>query len=554
MRCSFLCLALITAIYASTSSAQISDDEGNVSVQAPTSTLPDSWVKGPFIEIYVRGFKDSNGDGHGDLNGVIEKLDYLKSVGFTGIWLMPVFESEDHNHGYAPANFRQIERKYGSNADMQRLIAEAHQRGIGIMMDYIPNHAASTHPIFQASKQPDSPYRDWFIWGDAAAAEGWSGFTGAPWVETPNGWFYAVYDTYLPDFNWRNPAVMNFHLNNLKFWLNQGVDGFRMDAVGVLVENGPSNWQNQPENYSILQQFQQQLHAYPGQHPMICEGPGDVAGYASPEACGSAFAFGLQNAIIKSAQLGRVDRNLVSFLEKQPIARLGTFLSNHDTFAGVRLFNQLDGDLKAYRLAAATQYLIPGTPYTLYGEEVGMSMANAAAGGTDEQIRSTMPWTGEEFVVNDSGKKVYTFGGFTQLEQGRQKRLFRAGPDNSKTFNVADEEKDPNSLLSFYRDLIKLRRETPALLADDYQRVEALNSKNRQVDDAVFAFTRGSGADQVLVAINYGNSPRTVSVKAKLGAAIQGPFSSATILRQTKGKTELQIPAQSFAVYTLNQH
>lgn len=550
MRCSFLFLALISAIYANTASAQISEDEGDVAVQAVTSTLPDSWVKGPFIEIYVRGFKDSNGDGHGDLNGVIEKLDYLKSVGFTGIWLMPVFESEDHNHGYAPANFRQIERKYGSNADMQRLLTEAHQRGIGIMLDYIPNHAASTHPIFQASMQPDSPYRNWFVWSDAAGAEGWSGFTGAPWVETPNGWFYAVYDTYLPDFNWRNPAVMNFHLNNLKFWLNQGVDGFRMDAVGALVENGPSNWQNQPENYAILKQLQQQLQQYPGQHPMVCEGPGDPAGYASADACGSAFAFGLQNAIIKSAQLGRVDRNMVSFLEKQPVARMGTFLSNHDTFAGVRLFNQLDGDLKAYKLAAATQYLIPGTPYTLYGEEVGMSMASAAAGGTDEQIRSTMPWTGEQSTVDANGKTIYTFGGFTRLEQGRQKRLFRAGPENGKTFNVADEEKTSDSLLNFYRTLIKLRRDTPALLSDTYQRVEALNVTSRKIDDAVFAFIRGTGAEQVLVVINYGMSTASVNIKANPGTPLWQTL-EAKISRKPKGQIQIQLPAQSFEVYAM---
>lgn len=545
-----LFLTLITAAYATTASAQISEDEGDVPVQAVTSTLPDSWVKGPFVEIYVRGFKDSNGDGHGDLNGVIEKLDYLKSVGFTGIWLMPVFESEDHNHGYAPANFRQIERKYGSNADMQRLISEAHQRGIGIMLDYIPNHAASTHPIFQASMQPDSPYRNWFVWGDAAAAEGWSGFTGAPWVETPNGWFYAVYDTYLPDFNWRNPAVMNFHLNNLKYWLNQGVDGFRMDAVGALVENGPSNWQNQPENYGILKQLQQQLQQYPGQHPMVCEGPGDPAGYASADACGSAFAFGLQNAMIKSAQLGRVDRNMVSFLEKQPVARMGTFLSNHDTFAGVRLFNQLDGDLKAYKLAAATQYLIPGTPYNLYGEEVGMSMASAAAGGTDEQIRSTMPWTGEQSTVDANSKTIYTFGGFTHLEQGRQKRLFRAGPENGKTFNVADEENTPDSLLNFYRALIKLRHDTPALLSDTYQRIEALNAANRKVDDAVFAFTRGSGAERVLVVINYGMTAASVNIKANPGTPLW-QTQEVKLSRKSKGQIQIQLPAQSFEVYAL---
>lgn len=543
-----MCL-LLTPSLASAEAA--SPDQGEVAIAPQPSTLPASWIKGPFIEIYVRGFRDSNGDGKGDLRGVIEKLDYLKDMGFTGIWLMPVFKSEDDNHGYAVTNYRKVETAYGNNDDLRQLIQQAHQRGIGLMLDYIPNQAASRHPLFEASVDKNSPYRDWFNWANEQP-DGWSGFNGAPWVERDGSWFYAVYDPIMPDWNWRNPAVMDFHLNNLKFWLNQGVDGFRMDAVGPLVENGPLAWQNQPESMDVTHRFGQLLKQYPGTTWQVCEAPGDVAGFAAENACGSAFAFGLQTAIIKSVRLGRVDRELPDYLASKPMARLATFLSNHDTFAGVRLFNQLEGDLQDYRLAAATQYLLPGTPFTLYGEEVGLSMASGA-GGSDEQIRTLMSWTGDETLTNAEGKTVSTFGGFTALPAGRERRLFRAPADNWKTNNVASQQQDPHSLLNFYRQLIALRRGNASLMDGSYQRVDArLAGKKQLPQETVLSFIRELNGEQVLVAINYANKPAALSL-ALPGKSLEAlwPVSGAQT-RLKAGRLLLDLPAKRFAVYRLH--
>lgn len=530
----------------------LSPDQGEVQPTPLPSTLPAQWARGPFLEIYVRGFKDSNGDGHGDLAGVIEKLDYIKDLGFTGIWLMPIFDSEDRNHGYAVKNYRAVENTFGTNDDVRRLAAEAHRRGIGLILDYIPNQAASRHPLFEASSDPASPYRDWFVWS-SEQPEGWSGFTGEPWMPRNGAWYYAVYDPIMPDWNWRNAAVMDFHLNNLRYWLNQGVDGFRLDAVGPLVENGPVAWQNQPESLEVTRRFGEVLRQYPGSKYQVCEAPGDVPAYATDQACGSAFAFGLQSAIIRSVRLGRVDRELPSYVENMPMQRLATFLSNHDTFAGVRLYNQMEGDLEDYRLAAATQYLLPGIPFTLYGEELGLSMASSA-GGSDEQIRSLLPWHGEQTETRADGRTLSTFGGFTALPAGRERRLFRAPPDNWKTANVASEQADPASLLHFYKRLIALRTRTPALASGSWRRVEAraLHKGQLQAQQTALVFERELDGERVLVAINYSATPLRLSL----------PLARQTLTTLWdelphkplfKGKNlQLTLPGKRFAVWRLH--
>ena len=159
-------------------------DIGAVEVVKHDSGLPANWDRrGVFVEIYVRGYQDSNGDGIGDLAGLTSRLDYLKSLGVTGIWLMPVFKSEDHDHGYAVDNYREIDPDYGTLADFDRLLAEAHQRGIGIIIDYVINHSASAHPMFDdAYDHKNSPFTDWYIFKDSPQP-GWTTFAGDPWRE-----------------------------------------------------------------------------------------------------------------------------------------------------------------------------------------------------------------------------------------------------------------------------------------------------------------------------------------------------------------------------------
>ncbi|HJW12245.1 MAG TPA: alpha-amylase family glycosyl hydrolase [Albitalea sp.] len=500
-------------------------DIGPVEVVKHDSGLPADWDRrGVFVEIYVRGYQDSNGDGIGDLAGLTSRLDYLKSLGITGIWLMPVFKSEDHDHGYAVDNYREIDPDYGTLADFDRLLAEAHKRGIGIIIDYVINHSASAHPMFDdAYDHKNSAFTDWYIFKDSPQP-GWTTFAGDPWREAGSRWYYGVFSSDLPDFNLRNPAVVDFHLNNLKFWLNRGVDGFRFDAVGVLVENSAIAWENQPENHALMKRIQSLLAGY-GQRYMVCEAPSDPAAFAAADSCGSAFAFGIQKHILASIKIGRVMPDLLYNLRTLPVDRMGTFLSNHDAFAGARLFKQFNGDEKSYRIAAATLLTLPGRPFIYYGDEIGLSHAEPAA-NADHALRGPMSWNGEAHA------------GFSSSPD-----LFRPNVGNWTTHNVAAEERDPKSLLAWYKQLIALRRAEPALSVGSFTPLSAK-------DDPVFAFVREYQGAKLLVLMNYAYKDATVALPAGFKTSQWKPLfpAGARVHVNAKGKPTLKMAPQQVLV------
>ena len=481
-------LIAASAAAAATTVAAI-PDLGPVPMVRRDSPLPEDWARrGVFVEILVRAYQDSNGDGIGDLNGVTSRLDYLQRLGVRGIWLMPVFRSADRDHGYAVVNYREIEPDYGSLADFDRLLAEAHRRGIGVIVDYVMNHSASAHPLFESAQgSRASPYADWYLFSEDRP-RGWNTFAGEPWRQGRQRWYYAVFDPGMPDFNLRNPAVVDFHLDNLRFWLNRGVDGFRFDAVGVLFENGAIAWENQPENHALLRHVRALLDEY-GKRFMVCEAPGDPAAFAQPDSCGASFGFGLQKHIIASVKFARLRGDLLYTLEKLPVARLGTFLANHDFFAGARLMRQFAGDEPSYRLAAATLLTLPGTPFIYYGEEIGLG-ESAPVDHDDQAIRGPMAWS------------AAPHGGFTTAQ-----RPFRPLVSNWKTHHVAAQEADAGSLLNWYRGLIALRNAEPALALG---RFTALTQR----DAPVLAFTREHEDATLLVLINY--APREVALSLPL--------------------------------------
>jgi glycosidase len=478
-----------------------------------------------FVEILVRAYQDSDGDGIGDLNGVTARLDYLQSLGVRGIWLMPVFKSEDRDHGYAVVNYREIEPDYGTLADFDRLLAEAHRRGIGVIVDYVMNHSAAAHPLFEdAYDRRQSPYADWYIFSEDKP-RGWNTFSGEPWREGNQRWYYAVFDTGMPDFNLRNPKVVDFHLDNLRFWLNRGVDGFRFDAVGVLFENSAVGWENQPENHALLKRVNDLLGEY-GKRFMVCEAPSDPAPFAQPDSCGAAFGFGLQKHIIGSVKLGRLRADLLYNLEKLPVARMGTLLANHDFFAGARLMRQFAGDEKSYRVAAATLLTLPGTPFIYYGEEIGLGESSPVA-HDDQAIRGPMSWSAE------------ANGGFTSAAEP-----FRPLVSNWKTHNVAAQQADPGSLLNWYRGLIALRNAEPALALG---RFKPLTPR----DAPIFAFTREHEGSALLVLINYAYREASVALPLDAEPAAWAPVfppGAASPLSGRAGNLQVKMAPQQVVV------
>jgi glycosidase len=495
----------------------------------PGSSLPADWRSGVFMQIYVRGYQDSDGDGVGDLRGLISRLDYLKALGISGLWLMPVTRSQDRDHGYATSDYRNIEEDYGTLADFDELLRQAHARGIGVVIDYVLNHSAADHALFQhAQSGPADPYRDWYVWADPRP-EGWHIYGNNPWYETDHGAYFAGFWSEMPDFNLKNAQVLAWHHDNLRFWLNRGVDGFRFDAVGNLVENGPLAWEGQPENHRIMAEVRQLVHSY-AQRFMVCEAPGDAIGFAAADSCGCSFAFGHQNRIVGAA-LGSpaMVSQVAEYFDKAPADGMATFVSNHDSFAGQRLWDRVRGDPAAYRLAAATYLLQPGTPFIYYGEEIGMAGGLGLSG--DHKLRTPMSWRGDP--VN---------AGFSTVEP------FRAVSANVRSHNVEAQQADPDSLLSFYRGLIGLRNQRPSLRSGRYVAPRA--------EGWVMSFQRVAAQEHTLVVLNYKRDP----VRAKLvdlprGARLEplwsgGKAPAPTALRvDRRGQWRVQLPAQSVQVF-----
>lgn len=498
-------------------------DLGAVAVQSSASPLGADWSRGAFMQIYVRAYKDSNGDGLGDLQGLISKLDYLKDLGVKGLWLMPVTQSQDRDHGYAVKQYRDIETDYGTLEDFKTLLTQAHQRGMGVIIDYVINHSSDKHPLFlNASSSKLNTQRDYYVWQDSSPT-GWSIFGSNPWYNAGTGYYFGAFWSGMPDFNWKNDKVRTFHHDNLRYWLNLGVDGMRFDAVGNLVENSATAWNSQPESHAVMNAVQSLIKGYDKRY-LVCEAPDAPQAFGASTSCGSAFAFDLKDAILKAVKGDVAAVATVSDYFKTAPVGMATFLANHDSFAGDRVWNQLGGDVAKYKLAAATYLLLPGTPFIYYGEEVGMASGSGLAG--DAALRSPMSWTDKS-------------SGFSSGTP------FRAMAGNLASQNAASQVGVDGSLHSFYKAMLGLRNSWPSLSTGSYQFPFASGS--------VLGFQRHAGSEKALVLINYGTAPSTVAL-TNLPTSITGSSgygNAGSLITTAAGTASLTVPAQSVQVYKL---
>jgi maltose alpha-D-glucosyltransferase/alpha-amylase len=506
-------------------------DTSHVPVLDRSSALPKGWNQSAnFMEIFVRAYKDSNGDGIGDLNGLTGELDYLKSLGITGLWLMPVGPSADHDHGYAQAGYRDIDPDYGTLEDFDTLLREAHKRGIGIILDFEINHSADTNPIFkEASSSPDSHYRNWYIFRDADP--GWkAGCCTYPWRKAKDGpgYYYAIFDESMPDWNLSNPEVITYLKDTLRFWLNRGVDGFRFDAVTMLIQDGPDNYINNPRNARIVAEMAAVVNSYDNRY-LICEASEMPEIYAG--VCQHSFALGTQIYIRDSALKGNVEAGLISQLQSRWHDRMPLVLQTHDFYVGDRLIDQFGMNGAAnYKIAAATAILASPTSFTYYGEEIGESNNGTYS---DAGLRAPMSWTGNPATA-----------GFTSGKP------FRNPAINTASHNVAAEAGKPGSLLEFYRALYRVRRANSVLATGSFR----LMSK---AGDPSLVFSRSSGEDMAIIAINFSGTPQAVSVQTNIPMA---QFSNALkdtagseageITASGGGSFDIVLPAKTVAVLT----
>jgi alpha-amylase len=495
-------------------STQIVFDTSAVAKADPGSALPADWMRKGMIEIYVRGYQDSNGDGIGDLRGLISRLDYIQSLGVGGIWLMPVNQSQDRDHGYAVTDYRSIEADYGTLADFDELIKQAHARGLGVIMDYVVNHSAAMHPAFANSADASSAYRNWYLW-QSPKPTGWSIYGSDPWRPSGSQAYFAPFSDSMPDFNLRSETVIDWHLDNMRFWLNRGVDGFRLDAVGHLVENGPNAWDNQPENNTILARLQALTNSYANRY-LVCEGPGAPRMYAAKESCGSAFAFQQNGDLMAAANgdglaLQRVASYPTPGTGKEPL-RMATLLSNHDAFAGQRVWDQVGGNEGRYKAAASMLLLQPGIPFIYYGEEIGLAGAASLTG--DWKLRTPMSWTSEP-----------THAGFST------RAPFRALSANAATNNVATQTASAGSILAHYKALLKLRADRPSLLSGEYDQATT--------SGAVLSFRRFTAAQSTWVVVNTSAQAQPVTIRG-LAANASWPSVYSSVTQSQALQTDAQ--------------
>jgi len=476
------------------------------------------WRDGVIYQIYPRSFADSNDDGIGDLHGLISKLDYLAELGVDGIWLSPINPSPDKDFGYDVANYKAIDPKYGTLADYDLLIAEAHKRNVHVIMDLVLNHSSDQHPWFvESRKSKDNPYRDWYIWRDAKNGKvpnNWQSiFGGKAWEldERTGQYFYHMFVKEQPDLNWRNDAVRKELLSVFNFWADRGTDGFRLDVFNEYFKD--AQFRDNPTKIG-RRAFDAQEHLYDTNQPEMMGVVHDIRvildSYPERYAVGETFMTTMEKAAFYSGA-GKLHATFDfsflwnkwdpgSFLQSiqkwESVMTADSWpnyvLNNHDNKRSATRFKAPEDD-ERLKVAAGMMLTLRGTPFLYAGEEIGMRDIKVKRSEIQDPVgkhywpinvgrdgcRSPMQWSKD---IN---------AGFS-----KGKPWLKVHP-NHITRNVEAQAKDPKSLLNFYRKLLKLRRETPALHRGSFM---SLNFDPKRV----LGYLRQDGDQTVLVALNFG--------------------------------------------------
>src|SRR5579862_8042607 len=494
------------------------------------------WYKQAIIyELHVRAFKDSNGDGIGDFPGLMQKLDYLQDLGATCIWLLPFFPSPLKDDGYDIADYLNVHPMYGTMDDFRAFLAAAHERDLQVMIELVINHTSDQHPWFQAARQSrDAPERDFYVWSDTdqkykdariiftdTERSNWT------WDPVAGQYYWHRFFSHQPDLNYDNPEVQDAMLNVLRFWLDMGLDGFRLDAVPYLYERPGTNGENLPETHAYLKRVRAEVDAKYADRVLLAEAnqwPADVVEYlGAGDECQMAFQFPVMPRLFMAIR--REDATPVADIIEQtpPIpdnCQWGLFLRNHDELTlemvsederdymwseyakdpamrlnlGIRrrLAPLLDNGRDEIQLLTAILFSLPGSPVLYYGDEIAMG-DNIYLGDRDG-VRTPMHWTGDRN------------GGFSRADFAQLYAPPLMDPVYGyQAVNIEAHLRTPTSLLRWLHRFIALRKEHPVFGFGTYEPIEPSNPR-------IFAHLRRFEDDLVLCVHNLARTAQAVQL------------------------------------------
>ncbi len=498
--------------------------------------IAQTWYKDAVVyQLHVRAFQDSNGDGVGDFRGLTQTLDYIQELGATAIWLLPFYPSPLRDDGYDISDYFNVHPSYGTLEDFKVFLEEAHRRGLRVITELVLNHSSDQHPWFQQSRSSrDNPYRNWYVWSEAddryrdariifvdAEMSNWA------WDPISKSYYWHRFFSHQPDLNYDSPEVREEMWNVMKFWLEIGVDGFRLDAVPYLVEREGTSCENLPETHEVLKELRKRLDENFSNRMLLAEAnqwPQDLGPYfAGGDEFHMAFHFPLMPRMFMAIKLE--DRKpIIEILQRTPtipdICQWSIFLRNHDELTlemvtdeerdymydeyakdniaklnlGIRrrLAPLLDNDRRRIELMNGMLLSLPGTPIIYYGDEIGMG--DNIYLGDRNGVRTPMQWNGG------------WNGGFSTTDP---ERLYSPLISNAvygyQAINVLSQQRSEHSLLSWMRRIVRLRKSSPVFGRGT---IEFLNPENHRV----LAYIRQWGNQRILVVNNLSNSAQAAEL------------------------------------------
>ena len=518
------------------------------------------WKESVVYQIYPKSFKDSNGDGVGDIRGIIQKLDYLKELGVNVLWISPMLESPQDDNGYDISNYQAVMKDFGTMADFDRMLEEIHARGMKLVMDLVVNHTSDEHPWFQESRKgKDNPYRDYYIWKEPKEGKepnNWGSCFGGPaweYEESSGEYYLHLFSVKQPDLNWENPQVRREVYRMMNWWLDKGVDGFRMDVISLISKepdfpDGPAGitgyaafnyCANGPRVHEYLQEMRREV--LDGRDTITvgeCSGVTleEALKYASCDGKELSMVFQFEHVDLDFDEKGNkwTDRKCRLTELKEVLSRWQTglygkawnslFWCNHDQ---PRVVSRFGNDSPEYRevsakMLAVCLHMMQGTPYIYQGEELGMTNVpfKGIADFRDlDSINAYWELTGKGIFKEE---EMLRFLRYKSRDNARTPMQWDASPNagftegepwimvnpNYGEINAADQIGREDSVFSFYKELVKLRKEKPVIVNGEYRLLDPES-------EDVFAYERSFHEEHLLVVCSFAEkepSPKCTSV------------------------------------------